>query len=523
MAAVERRVRLAELLAALSLATDLGLGQPMEYLLRACLLAARLADALGLDAVVRADVYFVALLRWIGCTSHTHELSLLFGDDVATRARLATKDLSNPLEVLLQAIRYAGAHRAPAERLRLLAGALAAGPRTGVEGQLRAGCETAQLFADRLGFGAGVKTALWHAFERWDGLGFPNKVRGEAIALPARVVLLAQDAELFHRLGGPGAAVEAVRERSGTFYDPAIAALFCARAGAVPGALWAGLGDTTWEQVVALEPAPRRVLAGAELDAALEVVADYADLKTPYTAGHSRGVAGLAAEAARRARLPAADQAELGRAGLVHDLGRVGVPNTVWEKAGALGEAEWERVRLHPYWTERALARAGGLAGLADLAAAHHERLDGSGYHRRLGAAQLTPAARVLAAADAYQAMAEPRPHRPPLEPERASAELRAEARAGRLDADAVAAVLEAAGHRPHRRRALPAGLTGREVEVLRLAARGLSTRAMAAELTLSERTVAHHVQHIYAKIGVSTRGAAALFAMQHGLVGPEA
>jgi DNA-binding CsgD family transcriptional regulator len=228
----------------------------------------------------------------------------------------------------------------------------------------------------------------------------------------------------------------------------------------------------------------------------------------------------LAAAAARRGRLPEADVVTLYRAGMLHDLGRVGVSAGIWDKPGPLTDDEWERVRLHPYLTERVLGRSAAFAPLAMLAALHHERLDGSGYHRGLSASMLPPGARILATADAYQAMNEPRPHRPALPPEKAVQELRCEVHAGRLDGEAVNAVLAAAGHRVRRvRRDWPAGLSNREVEVLRLVARGLSNREMARQLVISEGTVHHHVQHIYRKIGVSTRAAATLFAMQHNLL----
>jgi HD-GYP domain-containing protein (c-di-GMP phosphodiesterase class II) len=208
----------------------------------------------------------------------------------------------------------------------------------------------------------------------------------------------------------------------------------------------------------------------------------------------------------------------LRRAGLVHDLGRLGISNSIWDKRGPLGQGEWERVRIHPYLTDRMLAHSEALAPLGAIAVAHRERLDGSGYPRGLSGAAISRPARILGAAEAYQAMREPRPHRPERSAGEAAAELRADVKAGRFDADAVEAVLGAAGHRVARRREGPAGLTPREVEVLRLAARGLSNREVAARLVISPKTVANHIEHIYTKIDASTRAAASLFAMQHGL-----
>jgi HD-GYP domain-containing protein (c-di-GMP phosphodiesterase class II) len=212
----------------------------------------------------------------------------------------------------------------------------------------------------------------------------------------------------------------------------------------------------------------------------------------------------------------------LRRAGLVHDLGRLGVSNAIWDKRGPLGAGEWERVRLHPYLTERILGQSPVLAPLGALAAQHHERLDGSGYPRGLSGAALSLPARVLAVADAYRTMREPRPHREALPSDAAADRLRGEARAGRLDADAVEAVLASAGHRADRRHSRPAGLSPREIEILRLVARGLSSREIADRLVLSPKTVRNHTERIYAKTGSGNRVAASLFAVQHGLLPAE-
>jgi HD-GYP domain-containing protein (c-di-GMP phosphodiesterase class II) len=231
-------------------------------------------------------------------------------------------------------------------------------------------------------------------------------------------------------------------------------------------------------------------------------------------------VAELAEAAAWRCGLPAAQVSGLRRAALAHDLGRVGVSNAIWEKPGPLGFGEWERVRLHPHFTERAFAQSEALAPIGALGGCHHERCDGSGYHRGTRAAELGPEACILAAADSYQAMREPRPHRPALDAAAAEAELLAAARDGRLAADAVDAVLAAAGHRmPKRPRELPGGLTQRELDVLLLLARGQSNQEIAASLGIAPKTVGHHVQHVYAKAGVRSRAAATVWAFEHGLI----
>jgi HD-GYP domain-containing protein (c-di-GMP phosphodiesterase class II) len=272
--------------------------------------------------------------------------------------------------------------------------------------------------------------------------------------------------------------------------------------------------------VLDAEPSLARRVEGSDLDDVLRAMADLVDLKSPYLAGHSRGVANLAGEAARVSGLSGDEVVTVRRAGPLHDLGRLGVPNTIWDRTGPLPPAAFERVRLHPYLTDRMLTPVATLGRVREIASRHHERLDGSGYPRGLTAAALTPSDRLLAAADVYHAMTEPRRHRAPLDPDRASRELRAEATAGRLDGEAVQAVLQAAGRRAPGRREWPAGLTAREVEVLGYLARGHSNKQIAQQLVVAPKTVSNHVEHIYTKLGVSSRAAATLFATQHGLLG---
>jgi DNA-binding CsgD family transcriptional regulator len=257
-----------------------------------------------------------------------------------------------------------------------------------------------------------------------------------------------------------------------------------------------------------------------DLDRALTAVADFTDLKSPWTRGHSPRVADLVTGVASELALPSEETRITRRAALVHDVGRVGVPNGVWDRPGPLGVAERERVRLHPYLTESTFACCPPLAPLGRLGGAHHERLDGSGYHR--GSRNQTTTERVLAVADAVAAMGAARPYRPPLRAEQIADVVRTEVQEGRLDRSAVDAVLAAAGA-PRRILpvAWPGGLSDREVEVLRLIARGRTNREVAADLYLSVKTVGRHVENLYAKLGVHTRAAAAVVAMQHRLLDP--
>ncbi|MGZ3624062.1 MAG: HD domain-containing phosphohydrolase [Ktedonobacteraceae bacterium] len=516
---VTANIRLAELIAALSLATDLGMGQPMEYAQYVCVLSVRLGEALGLSESELRDVYYLALLRHIGCNVDTYRMADLFGDELALRTNVASVDSARPsqmISIVIRSIQQANEGKSALHLARMIAQGLLTGPNLMKE-EYTGFCEVAQRLAGRLGFGEGIILALEQVFERWDGQGVPGKLKGDDIALSMRIVTLAQDVITFHRLEGVEAAVTMARERKGTMYDPQMVECFCQQA----SHLLMGLEEEpSWKVVLALEPGTRTLLSDEQFDTACRTIADFADIKSPYTLGHSVGVAELAAQAARHCGLPEADGVELMRAGLLHDVGRVGVSAGIWGKPGPLSEREWESVRMHPYYTERVLARPGMLAQLGALAALHHERLNGSGYYRGLPASLLSPAARILAAADVYHAMIEPRPHRPALEPAIAAEQLQREVRAGRLDSEAVNGVLTAAGHQVRAgRREFVAGLSEREIEVLRLIARGYTIKQIAGILTLSEKTVDNHIQHIYNKIGVSTRAGATLFAMEHDLL----
>jgi HD-GYP domain-containing protein (c-di-GMP phosphodiesterase class II) len=506
-----------ELAAVLALGQDNAFGQPLESQLRATLLAVWLAEAAGLPAPLRETVYWTAQLRYLGCTAHAHEVAGMFGDDIEARARTAVYDASSPAEVLRDVLAHGLPARRGVGRISAVASILAGG-RKFAELNFRAGCEASDVLAARLGMEQPVRDALACTFEHWNGKGQPNRVAGDQIPLPMRIVQLAQDAEVLARLRPPAEAVTMIRKRSGRAYDPDLVDEF----GPAAAEMFARLDQVDpWDAALACEPAPCRVLTGASLDEALEVAADFIDLKSPFTAGHSRQVAALAAAGCERAGLPPAEVERARRAGLVHDLGRTAVPNSIWDKPGALTRAEFDRVRLHPVLTEQMLRRAGSLDALNPVAACHHENADGSGYAKGLTSGQLTVAARVLGAADRYQAMTQQRAYRPALSPEAAAAELRRMATAGEVDGDAAECVLAAAGHATRRRpaAALPAGLTAREAEVHALAASGLTTAEIAKRLVISAKTADSHIQHIYAKIGCSTRGAAVLFALKHHLV----
>ncbi|HWK28103.1 MAG TPA: HD domain-containing phosphohydrolase [Solirubrobacter sp.] len=480
--------------------------------MRACLIATRLAEGLELDGQRCDDVYWVSLLGMVGCTADSYELHQIWGDDLALRAGMFGAGPSE-LSVARYFLSRAGSDGGPARRVGQGVRLLASGMRAVIE-SLTTHCQVTGRLAGQLRFGPGVQDPLGHMFARWDGKGVPRGVAGDEIALPARLFTVANYIEVEQRLRGADAAIEFARRHAGSVMDPEVVeALVDGRA-----EILAGVDEQGWEEVMGAEPGARARLVGEELDAALAAIGDFADLKSPWFSGHSGRVAESAAAAAAELGLPPAEVLRLRRAALVHAVGRAGVPNTIWDKPKELTIGERERMQLSAYYTDRILRR-GSLAGLADLASASHERIDGSGYPRGLGGAALSRPARVLAAADVYDALTSARPYRGALSADQAAKIVREEARAGRLDGEAADAVLGVAGHRPPRRPSAPADLTPREVEVLRLIAIGHTTAQVAAALGISAKTTDHHIQHIYAKIGASSRSVATLFAMQHGLV----
>jgi HD-GYP domain-containing protein (c-di-GMP phosphodiesterase class II) len=377
-------------------------------------------------------------------------------------------------------------------------------------------CLSASLMARQVGLDQAVAEAVECAFERWDGSGLPRGRRGDQIPLATRVVQLAETCEVHLRTRGTAGALAMTRERSGGQFDPMLVQALARcrdRINALPD-------QDVWTKALELAPDNDAMLRGADLDTLLSAVGDFADLKCPFTVGHSRAVAELSAAAATRMGLPPTEVDVVRRAAMVHDLGRMGVPNSVWERSAPLSESDHERIRLYPYLTGRILNRVQGLERVTAVAEAHRERLDGSGYPRGLNGSALPITQRILATADSYRGSLELRPHRPAQTPEAAANRLRSEADAGRLDPTTVEAVLGVAGHRPGRRTAGPAGLTTREVEVLGLLSQGLNSSEIARRLFISPKTVRNHLEHVYLKVGVTNRTGAVLFALGHGMVG---
>lgn len=489
---------------------------PPETTLKETLLSVAFARHLGLTGQELSDVFYLALLYNVGCMGAAEEVGrVAAGDDASLRRAFGEADYLDKPQILRLAVTELANHSGPLDRAWAVAGFMSAGADLNVSTHL-ACCEAAASLAERLGAGSEVSRALKEVFTRWDGKVFPLAA-GEAIPRIARISHLIRVAHVHSIHGGPAEAADVVRKRRGSELDPTLATAFLE----VYPDLFASLGEgSVWDQALDAEPRPHRLVPQSHLEELTVAIADYADIKSTFTLGHSRQVGSLAAAAGASLGLDAHDRQLVRLAGHVHDLGSVSVPQRVFTKSGRLNRPELEAVRLHTYHTERILSAARSLQPLGVLAGLHHERLDGSGYHRGASAASQPPPARVLAAAEVYQSLVEERSWRSALPPKTAAEVLAQQATAGALDRAAVVAVLEAAGQRPGPRRvAWPAELTDREVDVLRLVAAGRSNRAIARALNVSEATVHTHTVNLYAKAGVHTRAGIALFAIEHDLL----
>jgi HD-GYP domain-containing protein (c-di-GMP phosphodiesterase class II) len=509
-------VRSGEIIMALSQATDLAIGQPVEFALKSCILATRMGRLLALSDEKLGEIFYQSLLRYIGCNAETHAMAALFDDEIEFRRGFALIDPGRASEMaglVFTFLRRANSNAGMLEMVAGMARGLISSKSASAE-ILSGHCEVAERLARRLGLSEAVQRNLGQLYERWDGRGMPNGLKGEAVSQAVRIVSFAQDAIVLEAAFGAEAACAKLISRSGTVYEPGLAEKFSENAVTLAD----GLDGVTWEQVLALEPEPHILLSEAQFDAACLAAADFIDLKTPWSIGHSRAVAALAGEAARRFGLTQADASDIFRAGLLHDIGQAAVPARILMKPGTFNDGDWEQMRLHPYYGGRVLARPAALARLGEIVAQHHERGDGSGYHRGARGPALSAQGKILAAAEAYQNKIEPRPHRAALTRDAAASALKREAREGRLDSEAVAAVLAAAGHTVTLRKDSLAGLTQRELDVLRAIAKGQSMKECARAMGISPKTVDNHTQSVYSKIGVKTRGGATLFAIEHGL-----
>jgi HD-GYP domain-containing protein (c-di-GMP phosphodiesterase class II) len=512
-------IRLAEVLAALSLATDLGAGRSMGHAMRACIIGMRMADELRLSGIERIELYYSFLLMHSGCSVLSSGMApAIQGDELAAFGDAALRDETNMLDTLDWMRTYVSPHTSlPMRALNVIGMMLQF--REGVD-HLRGACEVAVQVAQRLGMPEGVQEAVRYYLERWDGKG-PFGLGGSAIPLKSRLLQLALKMEAVYTAYGRDKAQAMALEQKGKTFDPQIVDIF----------LFITQNDDLWEilaqedllQIVLdLEPdSPYQNMPETKLDDIALAVADFVDIKTPLTVGHSRETARIAEGIARRMGAPSSEVANIRRAALVHDLGLIAVPGSILLNQGRLSEADKEKLRLHPYYTERILSRVPALGAVALIAGKHHERLNGTGYHRGLSGDDLPLGACVLALTEEFQERLQTRQGQPGLDPKDVLKAMQPDV--GTLFSpecfQALAQEMGVAASKPPRRHAWPGGLTDREVEVLQLVSRGASNRQVARELVVSEKTVAHHLEHIYNKIGVSSRAAAVFFAMEHELI----
>ena len=437
-------LRLSELIGALSFALDITEGQPAGHAARSCVIGVRFANHLELSEAERFSLFYALLLKDCGCSSIGSQVAELYGhDDQAVKSTLRAIDHRKPIAVLGHAIRNTEPGGGPVARARRFAGLLRNGASSARElNTIR--CDRGADIARMVGLDERGVDGIRSINEHWDGGGIPEGIEGEEIPLLARVMGIAQAVEVELTRGGAEHALEVVRSRAGTWFDPSLVADLVLAASA-PG-FWEGLdGEGDVHAALApLEPGDRLIVADdTRLDRVAEAFARVIDAKSPYTARHSDGVARFAVLIAQRMGFDPGDVRDLRRAGLLHDIGKLGVSSRILDKPGKLDEDEWRQMRRHPELTARILGQVEQLRDLAAMAAAHHERLDGRGYHLGLTAEQLSPSARVLAVADVAEALSADRPYRAGLAPDVVLDIIGKDAGTA-LDADAFVALREA-------------------------------------------------------------------------------
>jgi len=513
---VADEVRLIEILGALGLATDLAMGMPLEHAIRSTIIAGRIAARADLTEEERARAYYLCLMMFIGCTADAHFFAAFMGDELAVRTKLGPHIYGNISKMMRAMMSSLGSHESGLARMSIVLRGLSQ-MKTEMAQESAGHCEVAQMLSSRFRIPNDIRDGLAYVYERFDGKGMPGTARGEEIPRAIRVMHVARDVDTQLCLGGRDGVDDVIRSHAGTGLDPELAGIFLSSSDEILKGLG---GGSAWDAFLDEEPGEQPVVHGDDIDEHLRSMGEFVDFKTPFTLGHSAALSDLVDRAADAAGFSQTARTLARRAAFVADIGRVTVPVLVLETRGRLSAEDVERMRLHAYHSERILARGGLLGAIGSVAGLHHERLDGSGYHRGCTAESLSPAARLIAAADTYRAMIEPRPYRPGHERSAAAAELHDQAKSGKLDARVVDGVLQAADHRVETTSdARAASLTDREVQVLRLLGSGLLTKQIARRLGVSPKTVDNHLQHIYPKLGVSTRAGATLYAARAGLL----
>lgn len=413
-------IRLSEVLSALSYALDITEGQPEGHAIRNCMIGMTLADHMDLSSEQRSALFYALLMKDLGCSSNAAKITSLFGtDDQRAKFALKTVNWSNLVQAALYVFSTADG-RNIFDRVKRVA-ALGLKGKPAASDLIKTRCERGADIARMLGFPEETAQAILDLDEHWDGHGDPLGKKGEQISLLGRVLGFAQTVEVFYSAYGPDGARRVAKQRSGTWFDPQLCDLFFATF-AKDETFWERLASKDLiAEISAYEPADKVLRADQDkLDQIAEAFARVIDAKSPYTFQHSARVAEIVARMAEEIRMPAPERRDLSRAALLHDIGKLGVSNMVLDKHDRLNETEWEQMRRHTDYTFRILQRVQGFSQLADLASAHHERLDGKGYHRAIRGGELPASARLLAVADQYEALTASRPYRDALLPEKA-------------------------------------------------------------------------------------------------------
>jgi HD-GYP domain-containing protein (c-di-GMP phosphodiesterase class II) len=407
-------LRLSDILSALSYALDITEGQPEGHAVRTCLIGMGIAEVAGVPAFERGPLFYALLLKDLGCSSNAARLCNLFGsDDLALKRSHKVTDWTRPLPSLRYALSHAAGSSPVARFIRTLSIGIC--ERGSGREMTQTRCDRGADIAAMLGFTLSTRDAIRTLDEHWDGDGMPLGLSGDRIPLLGRVVGLAQTMEVFASRYGVEPALAVMRERRGTWFDPDLVdALLSLRGDA---GFWSRvLSEDPCRHLGALEPEEEILVADeARLDGIAAAFARVIDAKSPYTYRHSEGVAEIAEGIGAMRGFDGRDLRVLRRAGLLHDIGKLGVSNLILDKPGRLTDEEMGQVRQHPGYTYQILRRVAAFGDIVEIASSHHERLDGKGYHRGLDGTALCPLSRALVVADVCEALRADRPYRPGL------------------------------------------------------------------------------------------------------------
>ena len=435
-----KEIRMSEIVSALSIALDITQGQPEGHCMRSAIIGMRLAEVMRLPAVERSALFYALLLKDLGCSSNAAKMSYLFGaDDHVVKRSCRLTNWTKATDCLQHAWKNCAPGGSIVERLLRIGAMLRSGP-AGARKIVEIRCERGANIARTLQFPELTAEAIRSLDEHWDGRGQAEGLKGTEIPLLARICCLAQTIELFHSTYGLSAALNVARERRGTWFDPQIVdALFTFRA---DHSFWLQLQSRDLLQGLSRWEPEDTVLVADEacLDRVAAAFADVVDAKSPWTYQHSTRVAEIAVGIAEQFNLSPELVRDVRRAALLHDIGKLGVSNSILDKPGKPTDDEFAQIRKHPDYTQQILSQVSAFQNLADVAGAHHERLDGRGYHRRLDSDRMPWIARILAVADICEAMSAKRPYRDALSWERIH-EIMSRDRGTGIDADCFSAL----------------------------------------------------------------------------------